>query len=169
MSSGRDHHDAGVARRPLLAAAATATGLAWTGARGGVLMLGVAAVLGGVAPVLVAWLTRAVLDGIGGGTPVSELVALGAALALTGVVSALLPQLEQYLRAEVDRSASRLGSSACTPPSTGSSGSAGSRIRTSWTGSGSPGTRSARPPRSSRPRWPSLAACWCWPVSWCRC
>ncbi|MEV5691787.1 ABC transporter ATP-binding protein [Micromonospora globbae] len=109
MSSGRDHHDAGVAGRPLLAAAATATGLAWKGARGGVLMLGVAAVLGGVAPVLVAWLTRAVLDGIGGGTPVSGLVALGAALALTGVVSALLPQLEQYLRAEVDRSASRLG------------------------------------------------------------
>ncbi|MGI5145271.1 ABC transporter ATP-binding protein [Plantactinospora sp. CA-294935] len=111
MPPGRDQHaaGAGAARRPLLAAAATATGLAWGAARGGVLMLGMAAVVGGVAPVLVAWLTRAVLDGVGGGALVSELVLLGAALALTGVLLAVLPQVEQYLRAEVDRAASRLG------------------------------------------------------------
>ncbi|GAA3746420.1 ABC transporter ATP-binding protein [Plantactinospora mayteni] len=111
MPSGSVHHDAGTGpvRRPLLATAATASGLAWGAARGGVLLLGVAAVVGGVAPVLVAWLTRAVLDGVGGGALVSELVILGAALALTGVLVAVLPQFEQFLRAEVDRAASRLG------------------------------------------------------------
>jgi ATP-binding cassette, subfamily B, bacterial len=64
------------------------------------------AVLGGLAPVAVAWLTRTVLDRIVG----AAAGVLGAALGLVavGVIVAVLPHVERYLRAELDRSAGLL-------------------------------------------------------------
>jgi ATP-binding cassette subfamily B protein len=58
------------------------------------------AVLGGAAPVAVAWLTKVLLDRIGDGT---SLVGPASLLAAVGVVVACLPHVERYLRAEVER------------------------------------------------------------------
>jgi ATP-binding cassette, subfamily B, bacterial len=60
------------------------------------------AVVAGVAPVAVAWLTKSVLDGIADGTGQS-FVALALGLAVVGVCVAAAPNLERYLRAEVER------------------------------------------------------------------
>jgi ATP-binding cassette subfamily B protein len=60
------------------------------------------AVLAGVAPVVVAWLTKIVLDEIVAGRGAGLLdVALG--LAATGVLVAALPHVDRYLRAELER------------------------------------------------------------------
>ncbi|KZB88370.1 ABC transporter ATP-binding protein [Amycolatopsis regifaucium] len=61
------------------------------------------ALLAGAAPVAVAWLTRTVLDGIAAGSGRS-FVSLALALVLVGVCAAVLPNVERYLRAELDRS-----------------------------------------------------------------
>ncbi|WP_037318207.1 ABC transporter ATP-binding protein [Amycolatopsis orientalis] len=61
------------------------------------------AVLAGAAPVVVAWLTRIVLDGIAAGSGRS-FVSLALALIVVGVCAAVLPNVERYLRAELDRS-----------------------------------------------------------------
>lgn len=61
------------------------------------------AVLAGAAPVAVAWLTRTVLDGIAAGSGQS-FVSLALALVVVGVCAAVLPNVERYLRAELDRS-----------------------------------------------------------------
>lgn len=60
------------------------------------------AVVTGVAPVVVAWLTRSVLDGIAAGTG-GSFVGLALGLAAVGVCVAAAPNLERYLSAEVDR------------------------------------------------------------------
>ncbi|HEX6356413.1 ABC transporter ATP-binding protein [Actinophytocola sp.] len=62
----------------------------------------VTAVLGGAAPVAVAWFTKIALDRIAAGTP-TGLLGLALLLAATGVVAACLPHAERYLRAELDR------------------------------------------------------------------
>ncbi len=59
------------------------------------------AVLAGLAPVAVAWLTKLVLDRVAVGD--DRLVGLAVALAAVGVTAAVLPHLERYLRAELDR------------------------------------------------------------------
>lgn len=65
----------------------------------------VAAVLGGLAPVAVAWLTKIILDQVATGASGAERTLLGLAVALVavGVLSAVLPHLERYWRAELDR------------------------------------------------------------------
>jgi ATP-binding cassette subfamily B protein len=60
----------------------------------------VTAVLGGAAPVAVAWLTKVVLDRIGDGHPLVGPVVL---LMAIGIVVACLPHAERYLRAEIER------------------------------------------------------------------
>lgn len=90
-----------------------AVAIAWRSAPGYVMLLTTVSAAGAAAPVLVAWLTRGVLDRIAAGGPADDLggdlVGLAIALAAAGVVVALLPQAEQYLNAEVTRAASRTG------------------------------------------------------------
>ncbi|GAA2707910.1 ABC transporter ATP-binding protein [Micromonospora olivasterospora] len=61
--------------------------------------------LGGTLPVLAAWLTKLVLDGLVRGAALTGLAALAGALALAGLLTAAVPQLTEYLRAELDRAA----------------------------------------------------------------
>jgi ATP-binding cassette subfamily B protein len=62
----------------------------------------VVAVLGGAAPVVVAWLTKIILDRIVAGQD-TDMLGVAVALAAAGVVVAVLPHVERYLRAELDR------------------------------------------------------------------
>jgi ATP-binding cassette subfamily B protein len=60
----------------------------------------------GSLPVASAWLTKLVIDGLVRGSPPGSLVALAAALAGLGVVTAVSPALTRYLRAEMSRRSS---------------------------------------------------------------
>ncbi|MGH3917124.1 MAG: ABC transporter ATP-binding protein, partial [Pseudonocardiaceae bacterium] len=64
-----------------------------------------AAVLGGLGPVAVAWLTKIILDRVAAGTSgtQSSMFGLAVALVAVGVLAAALPHLERYWRAELDR------------------------------------------------------------------
>lgn len=64
-------------------------------------------VVAGTAPVVTAWLTKLVLDGLTSGAEVSALVRLAAVLALAAVVAAVHPQVAQYLHADLDRAVAR--------------------------------------------------------------
>ncbi|MFG2003854.1 ABC transporter ATP-binding protein [Spirillospora sp. NPDC048911] len=57
----------------------------------------------GVLPILAAWLTKGVLDELTGGAPLADLIAIGSGLVIVGVVSAVLPHLLQYMKAEIER------------------------------------------------------------------
>ncbi|MGW3461713.1 ABC transporter ATP-binding protein [Streptomyces olivaceoviridis] len=59
--------------------------------------------LTGAAPVVTAWLMKLVLDRLVGREPLSALLPLAVALAATGIATAMLPQLTEYLRAEMNR------------------------------------------------------------------
>jgi len=67
------------------------------------LYIGITLVTGAV-PVATAWLTKRLIDDLVGGAGTGTLLAFGAGLATAGVVTAVTPQLTQYLRAEMDRS-----------------------------------------------------------------
>ncbi|MGW4638165.1 ABC transporter ATP-binding protein [Sphaerisporangium sp. NPDC004334] len=70
----------------------------------GMLVLYIALTLAaGVLPVTTAWLTKSILDGLVGGGSVNAVIELTAGLAVAGVITAVLPQANQYLRAEMDR------------------------------------------------------------------
>lgn len=92
--------------RPASAVAASAgmaVGIAWRSARRPVLLLTLAALAGAAAPVGAAWATRGTIDRIAAGAPLADLVAVAVLLAVVGLATATLPQLEQYLQAEVGR------------------------------------------------------------------
>ncbi|MEU3752850.1 ABC transporter ATP-binding protein [Streptomyces olivoreticuli] len=57
----------------------------------------------GALPVVTAWLTKLLLDGLSTGAPSARLIGLGAGLAASGVVVGVLPQVSRYLRTELDR------------------------------------------------------------------
>jgi ATP-binding cassette subfamily B protein len=57
----------------------------------------------GTLPVVIAWLTKLVLDQLVGDASLGTLTGLGAGLAVTGLVAGVAPQVTQYLRAEIDR------------------------------------------------------------------
>ena len=78
-------------------------GIAWRSARRPVLLLAVVALAGAAAPVLAAWATRGTLDRIAAGAPLSGLVTLALVLAVAGLATSTLPQVEQFLQAEVGR------------------------------------------------------------------
>jgi ATP-binding cassette subfamily B protein len=84
-----------------------AVGLAWVASRWISMSLIGAGLVGAAAPVAVAWLTRAVVDGLVAGRPVDVLAGLAAALVTAGVLVAALPQSQQYLQAELGRRAGR--------------------------------------------------------------
>lgn len=82
--------------------AVEALGVAWRAAPAVLAGYLVTTVLGGVVPVLVAWLTKLVLDRIGPGAT-GELLALAGALAAAGVLLVVLGQAAKYLQLELGR------------------------------------------------------------------
>ncbi|MEU0551827.1 ABC transporter ATP-binding protein [Micromonospora sp. NPDC005979] len=89
--------------------ARAALGLTWRAAPAGTVADLVFAVLAGVTPVLVAGLTKLLLDRLtGAGTTGVPLTALGAGLAVAAALGAVLPHLRTYVAAERTRAVSRL-------------------------------------------------------------
>ncbi|MFI7038753.1 ABC transporter ATP-binding protein [Microbispora rosea] len=85
----------------------TALGMAWRAGRGLTIAFAVLSALMAVLPVTIAWCTKLVLDEIAGGRPGAGLTAaLGAVLAGCGVLTALGPQIVQYVK---DESGRRIG------------------------------------------------------------
>jgi ATP-binding cassette subfamily B protein len=92
------------ARRRATAARVGAAGSLAFRAAPGALLLYAAVTLGtGILPVVAAWLTKRLVDGLVRDAPTGTLVILGAALAGTGVVLGVVPQVGQYLQAQLDR------------------------------------------------------------------
>jgi ATP-binding cassette subfamily B protein len=87
-------------------AARGAAAVVYRAAPGHVVLLTGSALAGAGAPVLAAWLTRVILDRISAGVAMGTLATLAAGLAAAGLVTAVLPQLDQYWRAELDRAGS---------------------------------------------------------------
>ncbi len=103
MSRASGPAGAPVPVRALLRHARTGAGLAWRAAPHCVAGLGVLAVAVGAAPVVTAWLTRLVLDGLIGATAASALVGLAVGLAVAGIALVVLPYLSRYAEAELGR------------------------------------------------------------------
>ncbi|GGL03604.1 ABC transporter ATP-binding protein [Planomonospora parontospora] len=89
--------------RTALGHARTAVRLALEAAPGSLAGLAVLAVATGLAPVVTAWLTRFVLDGLVGGMAGRTLVWAAVALAVTGIAAVILPRLAQYAESELGR------------------------------------------------------------------
>jgi ATP-binding cassette subfamily B protein len=81
--------------------AGSALTLAWRSAPGAVLASVGLSVLGGTAPIALAWLTRAVLDSLAAGAGAVAAPAL--ALAAVGVATALAPHSTRYAAARLER------------------------------------------------------------------
>ncbi|MFF4199101.1 ABC transporter ATP-binding protein [Nonomuraea sp. NPDC001831] len=79
-----------------------AAGLAWTASRWRLVLYGLTLLGEALLPMSVAWLTKLVIDGLTGsaapGLPIQA-----AALAISGVAAAVLPQCERYLSREIGR------------------------------------------------------------------
>src|ERR1700677_364798 len=82
-------------------------GMAWRTHRGAFCCLLVLAVLTGVAPILSAWLLRAILDDLVAGHGHGHVLTLAAGLAVSGGVTAVLPSIGRYLSAQSGRSVQR--------------------------------------------------------------
>ncbi|MBP2327580.1 ATP-binding cassette subfamily B protein [Kibdelosporangium banguiense] len=82
--------------------AVEALGVAWRAAPAVLAGYLAATVLGGVVPVLVAWLTKLVLDRIGPAAA-GELLVLAGALAVSGVLLVVVAQAAKYLQLELGR------------------------------------------------------------------
>ncbi|MEV4324020.1 ABC transporter ATP-binding protein [Microbispora rosea] len=85
-------------------AVVTALGMAWRAGRGLTVAFAVLSALMAVLPVTIAWCTKLVLDEIAGGRPGAGVTAvLGVVLAGCGVLTALGPQIVQYVKDESGR------------------------------------------------------------------
>ncbi|MEU6407358.1 ABC transporter ATP-binding protein [Microbispora sp. NPDC046933] len=85
-------------------AVVTALGMAWRASRGLTTAFAALSTLMAALPVTTAWCTKLVLDEIAGGRPrIGVTAALGVALAGCGVLTALGPQIVQYVRDESGR------------------------------------------------------------------
>ncbi|MCP2322880.1 ATP-binding cassette subfamily B protein [Hamadaea flava] len=94
----------GVPRAGLLRSAARAAGTVWRAAPFHVTGYLAVTLVGAATPVALAWLTKAVLDGVAGGHT-DGLLWLAVAVAVVGTAAATATHAGQYLRAEVDRRA----------------------------------------------------------------
>ncbi|NBE84423.1 ABC transporter ATP-binding protein [Micromonospora rubida] len=89
--------------------ARAALGITWRAAPGGTAADLLLAILAGVTPVLVAALTKLVLDRLTGGRPANaSLALLGVGLAVTAAAGVVLPHLRAYVEKERIRAVSRL-------------------------------------------------------------
>ncbi|MFG2006482.1 ABC transporter ATP-binding protein [Spirillospora sp. NPDC048911] len=84
--------------------ARSAAVLSWRAQPGATICSVTAAVLMGLAPVVTAWLTKVVLDGIGKGTAAGELAPAAVALAAAGLVLIVLPHVSDYTQGRLNRS-----------------------------------------------------------------
>jgi ATP-binding cassette, subfamily B, bacterial len=80
-----------------------ACSLAARAAPGSLLVYLALTLIGGLLPVVTAWLTKLVLDSLVTGAELATLTGLAVGLAAVGLVAGLLPLVIQYLRAETDR------------------------------------------------------------------
>ncbi|WP_329084558.1 ABC transporter ATP-binding protein [Streptosporangium sp. NBC_01469] len=81
-----------------------AAALAWTSGRGHVVGQVVLACAAGLVPVLTAWFTKLVLDGLTGpGATVSALLPYAVALLVLGALAGTVPHLAGYAEAELER------------------------------------------------------------------
>jgi ATP-binding cassette, subfamily B, bacterial len=99
-------------RRPVLSgvpahALATTIGMAWRTHRSAFCGLLVLAVLTGLAPIVSAWLLRAILDDLAAGHGHGHVLTLAVALGVAGGAAAVLPRISQYLSAQSGRSVQR--------------------------------------------------------------
>lgn len=93
---------------PLVRRVLAACSLAVAAAPGTLALYTVLTLAAGGLPVATAWLTKELLDGLVGDAATETLIAVGAGLAGMGVMAAVVPQLTQYLRSEMDREAGLL-------------------------------------------------------------
>lgn len=77
--------------------------LAWRASRGLLAARAGIALIGGLAPVAVAWLTKLLLDHLAGDGTDAEILAVVVALAAAGLAGALMPAAGQFLDAEMSR------------------------------------------------------------------
>ena len=89
-------------------ALAGAAACCWRAGRSLVTVQAVAALIAGVAPALLAWMLRDVLDELAAGHP-RHVVELALLLGVTGAVSALLPSADRYAQAQLSRAVTRAG------------------------------------------------------------
>ncbi|MET7336810.1 ABC transporter ATP-binding protein [Nonomuraea sp. NPDC005650] len=92
--------DGGAARRRRLRAAAAP---AWRAHPAAVLAAGVTVLLMGLVPVVAAWLTKLVLDGLAAGAGPAELIPYGVALGVSGLAGAALPAVAEYAQEQLRR------------------------------------------------------------------
>ncbi|WP_066938034.1 ABC transporter ATP-binding protein [Microtetraspora fusca] len=101
----------GVDRAPLPAAGvatwvrrlAIALSLAAAAAPGTLALYVSLTLVAGAFPVVATWLTKNVIDHLIAGSPLGTLAGLAVGLAVAGTITAALPQVTHYLRAEADR------------------------------------------------------------------
>ncbi|GAA3149152.1 ABC transporter ATP-binding protein [Nonomuraea roseoviolacea] len=96
--------DAPPAPHGLAGCAVRAAGMVWRAAPAHVLGYMAVTLVGAAAPVALAWLTKAVLDGLAHGRT-TVLLGLAVAIAVVTTVAAAAAHATQYVRAEVDRRA----------------------------------------------------------------
>lgn len=82
---------------------AVSVDLTWQAARGSAGALVLLAMLAGLAPVASAWLMKLVLDRLASGADWSLLLGVGAGLAVVGVVTGVVPHLNQYAEGALNR------------------------------------------------------------------
>jgi ATP-binding cassette subfamily B protein len=80
------------------AAALAANAAPWQASAYAVLTL-----VAGIVPVAMAWLTKLLLDSVVAHAGVSRLLMIASALAMAGALAALLPQVNHFLKAEIER------------------------------------------------------------------
>ncbi|PRY41531.1 ABC transporter ATP-binding protein [Umezawaea tangerina] len=95
-------------RRGMAKAAARITALVWRAAPVHLVAFLVVTLVAAVTPIAVAWFTKLALDELVTPGPVTVLIGLSAGLAAVGLLGAVVPQVGQYLRAELDRRAKLL-------------------------------------------------------------
>ncbi|TQM16164.1 ATP-binding cassette subfamily B protein [Pseudonocardia kunmingensis] len=92
--------------RELLVNAGLAFAQVWAAAPGPLLGHLVATATSALAPVLVAWLTKNILDGVAAGAAFGDLVSGAVILAVTGAAVAVVPQVSRYLTGQIERASS---------------------------------------------------------------
>ncbi|MET9246882.1 ABC transporter ATP-binding protein [Nonomuraea sp. NPDC003709] len=92
-------HGGATPRRRFRAAAASA----WRAHPAAVLASGITVLLMGLVPVVTAWLTKLVLDGLAAGAGLAELLPYGVALGVTGLAGAALPAAAEYAQEQLRR------------------------------------------------------------------
>lgn len=92
--------------RELLVNAGLAVTQVWAAAPVPLLAYLVATATSAGAPVLVAWLTKDILDGVAAGVAFGDLVGGAVTLAVTGAAMAVVPQVSRFLTGQIERASS---------------------------------------------------------------